>query len=103
MGSDRFGLSYYEWCIKRIPLTFKGHISTLLKLNTQYGFGMIPHLDKDVYMRYKSLKDSRNSILDKIMDQKHAKRVGRGTGKKMINPDNYQPLTTESLLSCSVE
>lgn len=92
MGSDRFGLSYYEWSIRRIPLSFKGHISALLKMNTQYGFGLLPHLDKDTYMKYKSLKDSRNSILDKIMDAKHDKRVGKGKGKKMVNPANYGSL-----------
>lgn len=91
MGTDRFGLSYYEWAIRRMPLSFKGHISALLKMNTQFGFGTIPHLDKDTYMQYKSMKDSRNSILDKIMDEKHDKRVGKGKGKKMVNPANYVP------------
>ena len=99
MGSDRFGLSYYEWSIRKIPLSFKGHISALLRMNTQYGFGMIPHLDKESYNVYKSMKDSRNSILDKMMDAKYEKRMGVGKGKKKVNPMEYQPLcdTTSSV------
>lgn len=79
MGSDRFGLSYYEWVIKKIALSFKSHISALLRLNTQFGFGVVPHLDKDTYMNYKELKDSRNSILDKMMEAKYEKRLSKKT------------------------
>lgn len=79
MGSDRFGLSYYEWVIKKIALSFKSHISALLRLNTQFGFGVVPHLDKDTYMNYKELKDSRNSILDKMMEAKYEKRLNKKT------------------------
>lgn len=79
MGSDRFGLSYYEWVIKKIALSFKSHISALLRLNTQFGFGVVPHLDKDTYMNYKELKDSRNSILDKMMAAKYEKRLSKKT------------------------
>lgn len=79
MGGDRFGLSYYEWVIKKIALSFKSHISALLRLNTQFGFGVVPHLDKDTYMNYKELKDSRNSILDKMMAAKYEKRLSKKT------------------------
>lgn len=79
MGGDRFGLSYYEWVIKKIALSFKSHISALLRLNTQFGFGVVPHLDKDTYMNYKELKDSRNSILDKMMEAKYEKRLSKKT------------------------
>lgn len=97
MGTDRFGLSYYEWAIRRMPINFKTHISTLLKMNTQYGFGLIPHLDKDTYIQYKTLKDSRNSILDKIKWDKYDKKIK--AEKKGSNVAGVQAtLTTEDLL-----
>jgi len=97
MGSDRFGLSFYEWSIRRMPINFKSHISTLLKMNTQYGFGIMPHLDKDTYMRYKELKDSRNSILDKLKWEKYDKKIKKEKGnlpagfQSSILDDNPQP------------
>jgi hypothetical protein len=39
------------------------------------------------------MKDSRNSILDKMMEAKYEKRIGVGKGKNKVNPMEYQPLS----------
>jgi len=66
MGDDRFNL---EWFNKMI--TFSRNIDPLAQIEmisslpTQYGMGVIPHVDVELYKQYVEYKDKRNSILDK--------------------------------------
>jgi hypothetical protein len=70
MGADRFNL---EWFNKRITFCRSinpiQQIEMISTLSTQYGMGVIPHVDEELYNRYVEFKDKRNSILD-------AKRLG---------------------------
>jgi hypothetical protein len=66
MGDDRFNL---EWFNRMI--TFSRNIDPLAQIEmisslpTQYGMGVIPHVDVELYNKYVEFKDKRNSVLDK--------------------------------------
>lgn len=103
MGEDRFNL---EWFNKMLTYTRSidpvQQTGMLSELPTQYGMGVIPHVDVELYKKYVEYKNKRNSILDKKrlgLMKKKIKEEEKATAKLEKEINAQGDITIEKNLS----